>query len=407
MPEPAGDGGAARKPGATTEDAYVGDFFVWITRVRDDHSLPTLALAVAFTIAQHFDRKTRECWPGLLRIAELVGRDEKNVRTAIKALIKGGHLVIAKHRGGGGSTHYQMPVVNRAERAKSPGPLDGETNAERAKSPGPQGSRQGAERAKSPGPSNPKGASNKAERAKSPGRSGQNRPPNQPQEPVSTESAAPQPPRGGGEGEIGNQDRPEPFLGPGEVASADPADGVWDRVEFDAQPAVEAERATRMRRERDWRIALQTEPVVNDPNPVALHDLLAEGVVSEADVMAGIANALAKADFRPRYWRSLVGWARKASSDRLASTPRTGTTPAPGSPPAADLWELEGGAKRTIPDLEREVAAWDDGFAWDAHLGFPPDHRFTTLPRHLWRSARGKPRLDGEQVTREQISGTL
>lgn len=359
MTEPLEDGGAERKPGVSAEDAYVGDYFVWITRVRDDHSLPTLALAVAFTIAQHFDRKTRECWPGLLRIAELVGRDEKNVRTAIKALVKGGHLVIAKHRGGGGSTHYQMPPVNRA---KSPGPLDGETSGERAKSPGPHRSGMGSERAKSPGPH---GARNKAERAKSPGRSGQKCPPNQPQEPISKESAAAQPPRGAGEGEFEKKVRPEPFLEPEKVVTTDPRrtlDATWAGI-------VGPELAGRLG---------STEP---------LHRAIASGEVTAEDVEAGIREGLAKGDSVPGSWRWFSGWARGAAKARAAGRPsrlaeRDELAWCAPVPPG--MIEFSGGMRRTeafvLDALEqyRLVGNWDQYV-----LDFPPDSPFTKVPTSL------------------------
>ena len=65
------------------------------------------------------------------------------------------------------------------------------------------------------------------------------------------------------------------------------------------------------------REAVQTEPVAIAIDFNSISDLLADGV-TEADVLTGIAAAMATRDFRPRNWKQLVGWARKAAKDRMA-----------------------------------------------------------------------------------------
>ncbi len=383
--------------GIASTDTFVGDLFVWLNAIRSDRKLPSLAFVVAYTIGQHMNRGTRTAFPGLLCLAEQVGRDEKSVRKAIHALVSGGHLLIVKKRGGGGSTHYSMPPVKRA---KTPVLIVDDIPGERAKTPGLGAPVERSERPKTP---SQKYGPTSSERVFSSVQSGRKRPPNQSQEPTSS-PAAPQPAReGGGEGKVRGRSRPEPFLDLAEVVPAPPVDGVSDRIDFVQPAAVTSEAAIRRCREAAWRGALSTEPVIGQPDASAMHDAMADGFITEADVMTGIAAALALPDFRPRQWRSLVGFARKAASDRVASTPRP-ANPAPGKAPlATGLWQLEGGAQRSMAFLERAVAEWDQGFAWDeATLGDAPDSKFTSLPRHLWRSAPGKPRPSGAQIDTEQ-----
>ncbi|MFC6792711.1 hypothetical protein ACFQE0_26025 [Methylobacterium komagatae] len=53
--------------------------------------------------------------------------------------------------------------------------------------------------------------------------------------------------------------------------------------------------------------------------------LLDEGL-TRADIAAGIAAAMDDREFRPRNWRSLVGWIRRAAKDRLEAAPKARRT---------------------------------------------------------------------------------
>lgn len=65
-----------------------------------------------------------------------------------------------------------------------------------------------------------------------------------------------------------------------------------------------------------------TEPVIQDLRTQPIEELLVEGL-TPADVEAGIAAAMADRDFRPRSWKSLVGWIRRAAKDRLEASPKS------------------------------------------------------------------------------------
>ena len=56
--------------------------------------------------------------------------------------------------------------------------------------------------------------------------------------------------------------------------------------------------------------------------PVSGSEVMEEGVVTEADVLAGCRAAMADPTFRPTYWRQIVGWARRANQERLGKAPK-------------------------------------------------------------------------------------
>lgn len=64
------------------------------------------------------------------------------------------------------------------------------------------------------------------------------------------------------------------------------------------------------------------EPIVGAPDFSPITGLIAEGVVTEADVLAGCRAAMADPTFRPTYWRQIVGWARRANQERLGKAPK-------------------------------------------------------------------------------------
>ncbi|MFN6950964.1 MAG: hypothetical protein ACK4NE_00010 [Albidovulum sp.] len=85
------------------------------------------------------------------------------------------------------------------------------------------------------------------------------------------------------------------------------------------------------------------EAIVGAPDFTPITSLLAEGVVTEVDVLTGCAAAMADPSFRPRYWRQIVGWARAAHRDRISGKPkhvRPRDAPTEKQPPSDDAWRL-------------------------------------------------------------------
>lgn len=127
-----------------------------------------------------------------------------------------------------------------------------------------------------------------------------------------------------------------------------------------------------------------TEPVVTDLNIRPIQALLDEGLTRD-DVAAGIAAAIDDPEFRPRTWKSLVGWVRRAARDRLEAAPkaRSGSRRGPDAPTA-------------LPDpaaLRRhqiEMAA--DHFRGRWHPNWPtthkPDHPDCVLPDEVVEEAK-------------------
>ena len=74
--------------------------------------------------------------------------------------------------------------------------------------------------------------------------------------------------------------------------------------------------------EERCRSVFGVEPIVGAPDFTPITGLLAEGVVTEDDVLAGCRAAMADPTFRPTYWRQIVGWARRANQERLGKAPK-------------------------------------------------------------------------------------
>ena len=100
-----------------------------------------------------------------------------------------------------------------------------------------------------------------------------------------------------------------------------------------SQPHTDSPAAARARDfESECRKKVGQEPVV-----VALdfHEITAivGSEITQADVLAGIDAAMADPGFRPRHWKQLVGWARRATKDRLAiGAKHVGDAPARAGP---------------------------------------------------------------------------
>lgn len=64
-----------------------------------------------------------------------------------------------------------------------------------------------------------------------------------------------------------------------------------------------------------------TEPVALAQDFHEIENLASEGVTAE-DVLNGMRAAMAEQSFRPRSWKQLTGWCRRAAKDRLGNTPK-------------------------------------------------------------------------------------
>lgn len=87
--------GTATATGSGDELRAHGEPFVCQPDWIDDQFSPVES-KVWRIIARHADRRTHRAWPGLERIAELVGVSESTAKRAIAALVKGGALVVER-----------------------------------------------------------------------------------------------------------------------------------------------------------------------------------------------------------------------------------------------------------------------------------------------------------------------
>jgi hypothetical protein len=83
-----------------------------------------------------------------------------------------------------------------------------------------------------------------------------------------------------------------------------------------------------------------TEPVALAQDFHEIENLASEGVTAE-DVLNGMRAAMAEQSFRPRSWKQLAGWCRRAAKDRLGNTPKHvgDTMPRAGPPPKRSVLE--------------------------------------------------------------------
>lgn len=118
------------------------------------------------------------------------------------------------------------------------------------------------------------------------------------------------------------------------------------------------------------------EPIVSHLDFTPITRLLAEGVVTEADVLTACRAVMADPSFRPTYWRQIVGWARRAAQDRLKASPKRTIR--------LDVVQMG------IPD-ETYRAALDEfdrsGF-WPPGLGPRPGHGGCLVPQRLLNRTR-------------------
>jgi Helix-turn-helix domain len=75
-------------------DQFTSEKFQWLEQITFDQFSESLgdAIRVGFAISTFVNRKTGEAWPGLDRLASILGSNEKTVRRAIEWLEKRGHL---------------------------------------------------------------------------------------------------------------------------------------------------------------------------------------------------------------------------------------------------------------------------------------------------------------------------
>jgi hypothetical protein len=91
-----------------------------LNQVRRNPNLPGNAFKVAYEIAIHLNRKTREAWPSQATIATGTALSESTVKAMIGALRKHGHLHVEPGVGRGRSTRYRLLIQPEKGRALDP-----------------------------------------------------------------------------------------------------------------------------------------------------------------------------------------------------------------------------------------------------------------------------------------------
>jgi Helix-turn-helix domain len=97
--------------------------FDWLEQIAFDTNSKNRgdAVRVGIAISKHLNRNTRDAWPGLSHLAELLGTNEKTVRRGIDWLVKQGHLEI---RRGGNARADHVLWMAMAELQKSGMPVE-------------------------------------------------------------------------------------------------------------------------------------------------------------------------------------------------------------------------------------------------------------------------------------------
>jgi hypothetical protein len=96
-------------------DGFTRDRFNWLDKIAANTSISPGAFRLAYIISTKFlNRKTGDAWPGLDRLAEILGVNEKTVRRLTRELVDAG-IMIKKRGGKGKPNRYRMIHDDRTE----------------------------------------------------------------------------------------------------------------------------------------------------------------------------------------------------------------------------------------------------------------------------------------------------
>jgi DNA-binding Lrp family transcriptional regulator len=91
-----------------TAKQFNSDKFRWLNGVCSDPAVSSTSFRVAYTIADHLNKTTRNAWPSQQRIARRLDRHQKTVQRAIKELEGLGWLRVTRRRDGLTSNRYEL-----------------------------------------------------------------------------------------------------------------------------------------------------------------------------------------------------------------------------------------------------------------------------------------------------------
>lgn len=94
-----------------TRTEFTHLLFEWLNQVESDAELPASAFKIAWRLAQHFDKDTLECFPGIRHIADKTKLGKATVADMAARLQAKGHLAIIPGQSGRGNSHrYRMLI---------------------------------------------------------------------------------------------------------------------------------------------------------------------------------------------------------------------------------------------------------------------------------------------------------
>ena len=93
-------------------EAFIAAF---LDQVRRDRGLPGNAFNVAYAIAQHFNRETREAWPSQDTLMAITNLSENTIKRMITCLRERGHLVVDPGTHRGRSSRY-LAIIRATEK---------------------------------------------------------------------------------------------------------------------------------------------------------------------------------------------------------------------------------------------------------------------------------------------------
>jgi hypothetical protein len=91
-----------------TDRKFNSDKFRWLNSVCSDPAVSSTSFRVAYAIADHLNKTTRNAWPSQQRIARRFGCHQKTVQRAIKELEGLGWLKVRRRRDGLTSNRYEI-----------------------------------------------------------------------------------------------------------------------------------------------------------------------------------------------------------------------------------------------------------------------------------------------------------
>lgn len=128
--------------------------------------------------------------------------------------------------------------------------------------------------------------------------------------------------------------------------------------------------------ETQCRAMVGSEPVLLALDFWQLEKIVSDGLVTDADILAGVRAAMATPNFRIKSWSQLVNWAKRAAKDRMGAAPKSqpATTPQPRAVVSDETWRTR---------MASWVSSGRRSVGWMPNWGPLPGRGGCEVPDHI------------------------